>query len=87
MNWAADKLGLSFARVRHYYKNRVRRVDAHEYLQIIARAQRAAQDAAQRHKELYEKLCQKEPDEVERMVALETELLGGVGAGVAAEDL
>ncbi len=86
-NWAADLLGLPFQRVRHYYKNRVRRVDAHEYLQIIARAQRAALDAAQRHKEHYEKLCEKAPDEMESLVALEVELLGGVDAGVAAEDL
>ena len=86
-NWAADLLGLPLVRIVRYYKNRVQRVEAHEYLQIIARSQIARREAAQRHKECYERLCQETPDEMERMVALEVELLGGADSGDPAEDL
>ena len=85
-NWAARLLGLPLVRVVRYYKNRVQRVEAHEYLQIIARAQLARREAAQRYKEQYLRLCQETPDEVECLVALEVELLDGVDTGYPADD-
>ena len=53
---AARRLGLSVDRVRQFYYNRVRRIEAHEAAQIIRRAEQAKLERADRLLVEYEAL-------------------------------
>lgn len=88
---ASKLLGLSFDRVRQYYQNKVRRIEAHEYVQIIERAQIAKRAHYERvraqYAQLREELLAEASGRMVWMVPPEADQIGDLDSGNPAEDL